>query len=76
MEISSENRYFKSIEGVLFNKDGKEMIRYQSGKNETTYIVQEYVKYIGNSSFSSCESLSSITLQNDVKSIDSSVWCY
>ena len=52
--VSSKNPYFKSDEGVLFNKDGSKLICYPSGKNETSYKVPDYVKFIDNLAFEGC----------------------
>ena len=74
--VSSDNPYFKSVEGVLFNKNGSKLICYPSCKKETSYIIPDNVKSVGDSAFSYCSSLSSITLPNSVTSIGDSAFLY
>ena len=75
--VNSENPYFKSVEGVLFNKNGSKLICYPSNKTERLYRVPDYVKTICDSAFFFCNSLAAITLQNGVTSIGNSAfsWC-
>ena len=67
--VSSKNSHFKSIEGVLFNKDGTKLVLYPPGIKETSYSVPENVKSIGDYAFWQCELLSTITLPNNLTSI-------
>ena len=72
--VSSGNQHYKSVEGILFTKDGKKLIQYPSGRRGTSYVVPDCVTSIGNYSFSECSSLSSITLPNSVVSIGNSAF--
>ena len=57
------------MDGVLFNKDKTELIKYPSGKTETEYIVPDSVKSIENSAFEGCSNLTSIEIPKSVTSI-------
>ena len=68
--VSDENEYFTSVDGVLFNKDKTELIRYPQGKTNKTYTVPSTVTTIGSNAFGRCENLTSIILGNNVSLID------
>lgn len=44
--VDEENEYFKSIDGVLFSKDGKRLIMYPAGRDNTPYVIPEGTEYI------------------------------
>ena len=59
INVSPDNSNYSSIDGVLYNKDVTELIKYPEGKTTDSFIIPDSVSEISNS-FSS-ESLSSIT---------------
>ena len=69
INVASDNDCFSSNNGVLFNKEKTELIKYPEGKSETSYTIPNSVTSIGESAFSYCYSLTSITLGNSVTSI-------
>ena len=50
--ISTQNNYFSSVDGVLFNKQKTTLIIYPIGKNQTSYTVPENIDSIGSDAFS------------------------
>ena len=74
INVDEENKYYKSIDGVLFPKDGTKLIQYPAGKMETNYIIPDSVTCIGTYAFKCCTSLTSVTIGNGVKSIDSNAF--
>ncbi len=72
--IKSISPYFKVKDNVLYNSDMSKLISYLS--EETNFIVPCCVTSIGDSAFSWCKSLSSITLPNGVTSIGDSTFSY
>ena len=69
IEVSEQNSNYKSIDGVLYSKDGTTLIRYPEGKTATQFTIPNSVEAIGNYVFSDCRRLTSITIPNSVKAI-------
>lgn len=67
--VSSENKNYKAIDGVLFSADGKTLIQYPVAKSNTVYIVPEGTQTIGNAAFSPSKKLTDIILPDGVKTI-------
>ena len=67
--VSSQNAYFRSVGGVLFDKQKKVLHTYPAGRKETSYIVPESTETIGGYAFSDCSALTSITLPDAVTTI-------
>ncbi len=55
--------------GVLFNKDKTELIRYPSGKTDSEYVIPDTVKRISANAFSFATSLDNITIPQSVEYI-------
>ncbi len=68
ISVSSENKYYSSQEGVLFDKNKTELICYPAGKTQTKYIVPNGVTEIGLGAFEDCN-LENIVLPESLKSI-------
>ena len=62
INVADANRYYSDEDGGLFNKEKTELIRYPEGKSESTYAIPDSVTSIGDSAFSDCISLTSITI--------------
>ena len=60
--VSNDNEYFKSVDGVLFSKDGTVLIAFPRGKDASEYSIPDGVKEIGNRAFSVCTSLNTIEI--------------
>lgn len=69
INVDSANANYKSIDGVLFTKDGKELLCYPSAKTGTSYQIPSGVTSIGNYAFSSCSNLTSVTIPDGVTNI-------
>ena len=66
--VSEDNKHFKSIDGVLFDKEGKTLIYYPISRKESEYIVPEGVTKIGPRAFEGC-TLDKVILPDSVKVI-------
>ena len=71
INVGSANTAYSSVNGVLFNKNKTELIRYPAGKVDISYAIPDSVTSIGDSAFSWCSSLTSITIPDGVTSIGS-----
>lgn len=72
--VNEGNSNYSSQDGVLFNKDKTELIQYPVGNERTTYDIPNSVTSIGNSAFSECTSLASVTMPSSVTSIGNSAF--
>lgn len=70
INVSSSNKYFSSIDGVLYSKDKKTLIAYPEGKG-SSYSIPNGVTSIGDDAFSYQDGLSSVTIPNSITSIGS-----
>ena len=71
IEVDSDNPAYVSKDGILFNKDMTELVRYPSGIKNTDYTVPYGVKRIAENAFSGNDSLVKITLPDTVNEIGS-----
>ena len=74
IEVDENNKYYKSIDGNLYTKDGKTLIQYTMGKQNTSFTIPDSVKSIGYSAFGDCHSLTSIVIPDSVTSIGDSAF--
>ena len=69
INVDKSNQKYSSEDGILFDKDKKELIRYPTGKKEKEYNIPSSVTRIEWAAFSGCTSLTSIEIQSSVTSI-------
>ncbi len=74
IEVSEQNSNYKSIDGVLYSKDGTTLICYPIGKTATKFTIPNSVTNIGDEAFRHCDSLTSIVIPNSVTNIGNSVF--
>jgi hypothetical protein len=67
--VDSRNPVYASIDGVLFDKNIRALIKYPPGRNQRTYVIPSSVTSIEFGAFEGCESLTSITIPSSVTSI-------
>ena len=72
INVSPENEYFKSTDGILYSSDGEYLVSYPSGRIDSTYEVPESVKYILPMAFYHCNFENLIVGKNVEKMFDSS----
>lgn len=66
--VHTQNDKFRSIDGVLFNKQLSEILLYPNGKRGG-YSIPNTVTIIGTDAFSNCSNLTSIEIPNSVVTI-------
>ena len=69
IEVDENNVYYQSIDGNLYTKDGKTLIRYAEGKQDLTFTIPNGVISIADGAFISDNSLASIIIPDSVTSI-------
>jgi len=68
--VDEENTSYKSVDGVLYSKDGKTLIYYPSGKTETEYTILNGTEIIGSKAFICNPYIKNINIPNTVKEIN------
>ncbi len=67
--VSGENLTYSSINGNLYSKDGKTLVKYISKPTETEFVVPEQVEVLNTWAFYDCAYLTSITLPEALREI-------
>lgn len=67
--VDPENSQFSSIDGVLYDKTGKVILRVPEGK--ASVQIADSVRVVGEKSFSNCKVLKSVVLPESIVQIDS-----
>ena len=68
--VDDGNQTFKSIDGVLYSKDGKTLICYPANKQGTCYTIPDGVTIIGRTSFAFCINLNTVIIPYGVTTVD------
>lgn len=71
--VSSDNESYKSVDGVIFNKDGGKLIAFPCGKGGN-YIFPEGVSEIGNSAFAGNKVLTQVEFPESLLTIGESAF--
>ena len=74
IEVSPDNKAYRSIDGNLYTKDGKELVKYAAGKNDTTFIIPDGVETIGVYSVYYSTKITNIVMPDSVISIQA--WAF
>lgn len=69
IEVSANNEYYMAIDGNLYTKDGKTLIRYASGNYNSTFAIPSDVEVIGEKAFAYAVNLRSVTIPESVHTI-------
>ena len=67
--VDESNPTYRSIDGNLYSKDGRTLIRYATGSSQTTFAVPSSVTKIEGYAFEGCYMLESISVPSSVTEI-------
>ena len=67
--VDENNPVYKSIDGNLYSKDGKTLVRYAHKKADKQFTIPDGVTSIGDYAFYKCASLTEIIIPDSVKDI-------
>lgn len=67
--VADNNPNYKSIDGNLYSKDGKQLVQYAIGKPVTEYTIPEEVTHLGGGAFRTSTKLTSIVIPEGVVDI-------
>ncbi len=68
--VSEENQSYKSVDGVLYSKDGKTLILYPRKKESSSFTVPNGVITIKQFAFSNCNFIENVIVPEGVTSIE------
>ena len=69
VNVDESNAYFRSIDGVLFDKSISKIIKYPSGKLTKSYYIPQTVTSVESIAFDECKWLEEVQIPEGVKNI-------
>ena len=66
ISVAEGNLHYKDIDGNLYTKDGKTLIRYASGKEDAEFVIPYGVIYVEDWAFAYCDALTRVTISDGV----------
>lgn len=70
INVDENNKYYTSVDGVLFDKDMTTLLYYPCDKADKSYTIPEGVKHIAASAFEFSDNLENITFPKSLESIE------
>ncbi|MBP5622871.1 MAG: leucine-rich repeat domain-containing protein, partial [Thermoguttaceae bacterium] len=70
IDVAEDSANYRSIDGVLYSKDGTTLIRYPEGKENEEFVVPDNVASIAHGAFSYCSRLKSVVISEGVDKIE------
>lgn len=67
--VDSNNEFYCSIDGNLYNKNGSTLVQYTISKSASSFTIPNSVTHIEVGAFANCSNLTSINIPNSVISI-------
>lgn len=65
IDVAEDNTAYKDIDGNLYTKDGKTMIKYATGKTATEYVSPEGLETVMEETFTGSDNLTSVQIVCD-----------
>lgn len=69
LNVDENNEYYKSIDGSLYTKDGKTLIKYATGKDTTEFVIPNTVTRIEDYAISNSYALEKVVIPSSVETI-------
>lgn len=73
-KIECDNEYYYTVDGVLFDKKDKKLIRYPLGRTERKYTIPNGILIIGKAAFCNCRDLEEIILPESIKILENNAF--
>jgi len=67
--VDENNQYYKSVDGILYSKDGTLLVNFPCGKNVSNVTIADNVTSIELWAFCKCDSFISVTMPDSVTEI-------
>ena len=74
IHVDADSDHYKSIDGNLYTKDEKILIRYAPQNKNTNFSIPNTVEVIGQYAFSAAFNLENVNIPNSVKTIEDSAF--
>ena len=73
-DVDPKNRNYKTIDGVVYSKDGRVLVQFPNGRSGY-YTMPNEVESVKKSAISGCVKLSGLSLSNRLTKIDDFMFC-
>lgn len=72
--IECNNEYYCTINGVLFDKKAKKLVRYPQGRTERKHTIPNGILIIGEAAFDNCRDLEEIILPESIRILENNAF--
>lgn len=69
--VDSNNKYFESVDGVLFDKNVTQLVKYPEKKEVATYTIPNTVISINDNAFRGCYKIQNLVISDSIEKIGS-----
>ena len=74
--VERENHHYCDLDGVLYTKDGTQLLAYPKARGMAVYAVDSRTEHIREGAFRDCYDLTHVTLPDSIRSIGvGAFWC-
>lgn len=74
--VDEENSLFSSVDGVLYDKQGKELLHYPRSKKDTEFVIPDGVEIIKKSALASSKWLESVVIPPTVRELEEAAFAH